>query len=156
MTLREFLDDHKGAFIYVGTKKAAGWLIIGNATAEEVEIAAQNVIKRQIQISKYNINTAEHKLTHATSKSRAKDKETIRKEYARRLKRAQEVLKHWETKSAEAFIDREIIETYERSGYDGYPGIAVLVDGSESNNYWDYLEQQNKYRAGGVYRANRY
>lgn len=150
MTLKEFLDAHEGAFIYVGTKKAAGWLIIGNVTAEDIENAAQEVIKRQIQTSKYAVNTAKHKLTHATSKSRAKNKETIRKEYTRRLERAQEVARYWETKSTEVFTDREIIESYDRSGYDGYPGIAVLVEGAESNNYWDYLEQENKHRTGGV------
>lgn len=156
MTLREFMDEHEGEFIYVGTTKAAGWLLIGNITAEDVENAAQEVNKRRIQTSGYNVNTVKHKLSHATGKSKIKNKEALKKEYARKLDRAKELVEYWETKSTEVFIDREVVDSYERSGADGYPGIAVIVEGAESNGYWDFIEQETKCHAGGIYCAGKY
>lgn len=156
MTLKEFMDEHEGAFFYIGTTKAAGWLLIGNITVQEVDEIAHKVAERRVQTTKYYANTIKHKIENVKRNRKIKDKEKAKAAHIKHLDRGGELIEYWQARLLERFSDREIVDSYERSGADGYPGIAVIVEGAESSGYWDYIEQEKKFNAGGTYCASRY
>ena len=155
MTLENYLLKNLDKLIYLATEQGSSWIVIENS--DKILANLEKIDKELLRRREADLNTTENKtnslpydickvldknpISKSDVEKKEKELESLEHSYKDaviRKYKLKEIINKWKEPSK-----RKVVRTYPVTDT-GYPGIGVIISGSDDGNLWFYNEKGRK------------